>query len=112
MVEGRAVQVTDNDTLRRLAEAWVMKWDGRWRFEVGEDCFLHSGLSASGPAEPHPTPKPRCFRIFQRPGGMAITRFLGLGQLEIAGAIVLSDAAHTTSAADVIARFPRSAGKS
>jgi hypothetical protein len=43
MVEGRAVQVTDNDTLRRLAEAWVMKWDGRWRFEVGEDCFLHSG---------------------------------------------------------------------
>jgi hypothetical protein len=20
-----------------------MKWDGRWRFEVGEDCFLHSG---------------------------------------------------------------------
>lgn len=43
MVEGRAVQVTDNDTLRRLAEDWVMKWDGRWRFEVGEDCFLHSG---------------------------------------------------------------------
>lgn len=43
---------------------------------------------------------------------MAITRFLGLGQLEIAGAIVLSDAAQTTSAADVIARFPRSAGKS
>jgi hypothetical protein len=43
MVEGRAAQVTDNDTLRRRAEAWVMKWDGRWRFEVGEDCFLHSG---------------------------------------------------------------------
>jgi hypothetical protein len=44
--------------------------------------------------------------------GMAITRFLGLGQLEIAEAIVLSDAARTTSAADVIARFPHSAGKS
>jgi hypothetical protein len=22
--------------------SWT-KWDGRWRFEVGEDCFLHPG---------------------------------------------------------------------
>jgi general stress protein 26 len=43
MVEGAAVQVTDNDTLRRLAEAWMTKWDGRWQFEVGEDGFLHPG---------------------------------------------------------------------
>jgi general stress protein 26 len=41
MVEGRALQVTDQDSLRRLANAWTAKWDGRWRFEVGEDCFLH-----------------------------------------------------------------------
>jgi general stress protein 26 len=43
MVEGRAVQVTDQNTLRRLAEAWMTKWDGRWRFEVGEDSFLNPG---------------------------------------------------------------------
>ena len=43
MVEGRAVQVTDQETLGRLAEGWMTKWDGRWRFEVGEDCFLHPG---------------------------------------------------------------------
>jgi general stress protein 26 len=40
MVEGRAVQVTDPDTLRRAAEAWTTKWDGRWRYGVGEECFL------------------------------------------------------------------------
>jgi general stress protein 26 len=41
MVEGEAVQVTDQATLRRLAEAWTTKWDGRWRFEAGADRFLH-----------------------------------------------------------------------
>ncbi len=43
MVEGKAVRVTDHDTLHRLAEAWMTKWDGRWRFEVGEDGFLQPG---------------------------------------------------------------------
>jgi hypothetical protein len=43
VVEGTAVQVSNNDTLHRLAEAWTMKWDGRWRFEVGKDSFLHPG---------------------------------------------------------------------
>jgi general stress protein 26 len=42
MVEGHAVQVTDQATLRRLAEAWTTKWDGRWHFEVGADSFVHS----------------------------------------------------------------------
>jgi len=43
MVEGTAVQVTDQDTLSRLAQGWLTKWDGRWRFEVGEGTFLHPG---------------------------------------------------------------------
>jgi general stress protein 26 len=43
MVEGEAVQVTDQAMLRRLAEAWTTKWDGRWHFEVGADSFVHSG---------------------------------------------------------------------
>lgn len=33
VVEGDAVQVTDAGELRRLADAWTAKWDGRWQFE-------------------------------------------------------------------------------
>jgi general stress protein 26 len=43
MVEGDAVQVTDDDALKRLAEAWTTKWDGRWQYEVGDGCFRHPG---------------------------------------------------------------------
>jgi hypothetical protein len=34
VVEGDAVQVTDEDLLRRLAAAWAAKWDGRWQLSV------------------------------------------------------------------------------
>ena len=30
VVEGDAVQVTDDHMLERLASAWATKWDGRW----------------------------------------------------------------------------------
>ena len=40
IVEGDAVQVTDDDTLTRLAEAWRAKWDGRWQYQV-RDGFFH-----------------------------------------------------------------------
>jgi nitroimidazol reductase NimA-like FMN-containing flavoprotein (pyridoxamine 5'-phosphate oxidase superfamily) len=39
VVEGDAVQVTDEDVLRRLAEAWATKWDGRWQLAVRDGCF-------------------------------------------------------------------------
>ncbi len=39
VVEGEAAQVTDNDVLKRLAQAWTTKWDGRWDFEVGDGAF-------------------------------------------------------------------------
>jgi nitroimidazol reductase NimA-like FMN-containing flavoprotein (pyridoxamine 5'-phosphate oxidase superfamily) len=39
VVEGDAVRVTDDDVLRRLAEVWATKWDGRWRFLVRDGCF-------------------------------------------------------------------------
>jgi len=39
-VEGYASRVTDEALLRRLATAWAAKWDGRWRYEVGDGCFL------------------------------------------------------------------------
>jgi nitroimidazol reductase NimA-like FMN-containing flavoprotein (pyridoxamine 5'-phosphate oxidase superfamily) len=41
VVEGEAVQVSDHDSLVRLAEAWTTKWDGRWQYDVAEDAFRH-----------------------------------------------------------------------
>ncbi|MGH3204598.1 MAG: pyridoxamine 5'-phosphate oxidase family protein [Streptosporangiaceae bacterium] len=46
IVEGEAVRVTDEDTLKRLAQAWASKWDGRWQLTVGDGAF-GSGASAS-----------------------------------------------------------------
>ena len=43
VVEGEAVQITDEDLLRRLAEAWAKKWDGRWHYEVHDRAFRHEG---------------------------------------------------------------------
>ena len=39
VVEGDAVQVTDENMLKRLAEAWTTKWDGRWQYEVRNGAF-------------------------------------------------------------------------
>ena len=41
VVEGDAIQLTDNDVLERLAEAWATKWDGRWQFLVRDGGFHH-----------------------------------------------------------------------
>ena len=43
IVEGDAVQVTDDDTLTRLAGAWRAKWDGRWQYQVRDGFFYHQG---------------------------------------------------------------------
>jgi nitroimidazol reductase NimA-like FMN-containing flavoprotein (pyridoxamine 5'-phosphate oxidase superfamily) len=42
VVEGEALRVTDAQQLQRLAAAWAQKWDGRWRYEVGEHGFRHA----------------------------------------------------------------------
>jgi general stress protein 26 len=39
--EGEADQVTDDDQLKRLADAWATKWDGRWRYEARDGAFHH-----------------------------------------------------------------------
>jgi len=39
VIEGTAAQVTDEDTLKRLAGAWAAKWDGRWRLEARDGGF-------------------------------------------------------------------------
>jgi general stress protein 26 len=41
MVEGDAVKVTEEAVLRRLAEAWARKWDGRWRYEARDGALHH-----------------------------------------------------------------------
>jgi nitroimidazol reductase NimA-like FMN-containing flavoprotein (pyridoxamine 5'-phosphate oxidase superfamily) len=41
VVEGDAVRVTDDAMLKRLADAWRKKWDGRWQFEVRDGAFRH-----------------------------------------------------------------------
>jgi PPOX class probable F420-dependent enzyme len=47
VVEGDAVQVTDQAALRRLAAAFTAKWDGRWQWEVSDGCFNHPGGGAA-----------------------------------------------------------------
>jgi len=39
VVEGDAVEVSDPVMLEHLAAAWATKWDGRWRFEIGNSRF-------------------------------------------------------------------------
>ena len=49
VVEGTAAVVTDNEILHRLAEAWARKWDGRWQYQVRDDCFRHPDVDARVP---------------------------------------------------------------
>ncbi|MEV7405023.1 pyridoxamine 5'-phosphate oxidase family protein [Streptomyces sp. NPDC091267] len=42
VVEGRAVQVSDEDVLARLAEAWETKYGPVWHFDVADGAFLGS----------------------------------------------------------------------
>src|ERR1700722_19073322 len=48
VVEGDAVQVTDDAVLSRVAVAFAAKWDGRWQFIARDGCFR--GPDGSGEA--------------------------------------------------------------
>ncbi|HTK06417.1 MAG TPA: pyridoxamine 5'-phosphate oxidase family protein [Ktedonobacteraceae bacterium] len=39
VVEGDAVQITDQGTLERLASVWATKWDGSWPYQVRNGYF-------------------------------------------------------------------------
>jgi hypothetical protein len=41
VVEGDAVQVTDDDMLKRLAVAWTIRWNGQWQFQAHDGNFHH-----------------------------------------------------------------------
>jgi nitroimidazol reductase NimA-like FMN-containing flavoprotein (pyridoxamine 5'-phosphate oxidase superfamily) len=42
VVEGRAVRITDDHALRRLADAWEAKYGRVWHFDVGDGMFRHA----------------------------------------------------------------------
>jgi general stress protein 26 len=41
VIEGEAARVTDAEQLAILAQLWSTKWDGRWQYQVGHECFHH-----------------------------------------------------------------------
>ena len=47
VIDGDAEPVTDDDELKRLADTWATKWDGRWRFEARDGAFHHQGGGAA-----------------------------------------------------------------
>jgi Pyridoxamine 5'-phosphate oxidase len=50
VLEGVAIRQTDDALLRRLAEAWTTKWDGRWHFEARDGAFHHKFEHGTGEA--------------------------------------------------------------
>ena len=48
VVEGRAVRVTDEGPLRRLADAYLAKYGEDWRFTVDDGAFRHGDESLRG----------------------------------------------------------------
>jgi hypothetical protein len=51
IVEGQAVQVTDDAVLRKLAAAFTSRWDGRWQFAVRDGAFGDPGDDSPGQAQ-------------------------------------------------------------
>jgi general stress protein 26 len=48
VVEGTAVQVTDNAELQRIADAYEAKYGAVWHFDVGDGVFLSEGGGDAG----------------------------------------------------------------
>jgi nitroimidazol reductase NimA-like FMN-containing flavoprotein (pyridoxamine 5'-phosphate oxidase superfamily) len=46
VVEGKAVRVTEQRELERLAAAWTRKWDGRWKYVPGPNGFAGDGTES------------------------------------------------------------------
>ena len=72
VVEGEAVQVIEESVLKRLAEAWETKWDGRWQYEVHEGGFRHKA-NANAILVFSVKPPPRCSRSPRAPSARRAT---------------------------------------
>ena len=55
VVEGEAVQVTDDARLRTLADLWRSKYQGDWDFAVADGMFRHDDGGAAAVFEVAPT---------------------------------------------------------
>jgi hypothetical protein len=74
VVEGNAIQVTDDMVLGRIATAFASKWDGRWQFIARDGCFR--GTDGSGGAQVFAvTPVNVCAHAKGDPFGAAALRF-------------------------------------
>jgi general stress protein 26 len=49
VVEGEASRVIDRQELERVARVWTQKWDQRWQYVVGDNCFHHPGDNSETP---------------------------------------------------------------
>ena len=79
VVEGDAVQVTDDAVLSRVARAFAGKWDGRWQFTVRDGCFR--GPDGSGAAMVFSVTPVKVFAHAKGdPFGATAHRFPGGGQ--------------------------------
>jgi nitroimidazol reductase NimA-like FMN-containing flavoprotein (pyridoxamine 5'-phosphate oxidase superfamily) len=71
VVEGEAIEATDDELLERLAAAWVTKWDGRWQYEVHDGAFQH----APGKAVVFAVEPAKVFAFAKDPFGQTRHRF-------------------------------------
>ena len=79
VVEGDAVQVTDDAVLSRVARVFAGKWDGRWQFTVRDGCFR--GPDGSGAAMVFSVTPVKVFAHAKGdPFGATAHRFPGGGQ--------------------------------
>src|SRR5262249_52565278 len=60
IVEGAAVQVTDDVVLREIAAAFTSRWDGRWQFAVRDGAFGDPDDDAHGRAQVFKVTPARC----------------------------------------------------
>ena len=82
VVEGDAVQVTDDAVLSRVAGAFAAKWDGRWQFTVRDGCFRGSDGSGAAMvfschAGQRCSPTPRVIRSALRRTGSRVAGIAG-----------------------------------
>jgi general stress protein 26 len=77
VVEGDAVQVTDDAVLGRVAGSFATKWDGRWQYTARGGCFRADG---SGEAMVFSVTPVKVFAHAKGdPFGATTHRFLGSG---------------------------------
>jgi general stress protein 26 len=73
VVEGAAVRVTDNDALKRLADAYEKKYGSAWHFDVGDGVFV----AAEDPAAVFRIEPAKVIAFAKQPHAQTTYRFAG-----------------------------------